>query len=121
MRYHLTDDEADPSKLLGARQYSHHLAEVQGAEDGGARAVLQDFVNAFRPRYLERLRELTAQGVGYGVEIAGSTYDDDLEPGDEPFEGVLVKATFRGDEVVLSREAFQRLVDAMVALAPPQG
>ena len=121
MRFHLTDDEADPSKLLAARQASHHLAEVNGADEDGARAVLQDFVNAFQPGQLERLRELTARGVGFGVEIAGSMYDDDLEPGDEPFEGVLITAYFRGDEVVLSREAFRRLVDAMVALAPPQG
>lgn len=121
MRYQLSDEEADPTRLLGARQASHHLAEVQGAEDGGARAVLQDFVNAFQPRQLERLRQLTADGVGFGTEIAGSMYDDDLEPGDEPFEGVLITASFRDDEVVLSREAFRRLVDAMVALAPPPG
>lgn len=121
MRYHLSDEDADPTRLLGARQASHHLAEVQGADDGGARAVLQDFVNAFQPRQLAQLRELTAQGVGFGVDVAGSMYDDDLEPGDEPFEGVLVTAHFRGDEVVLSREAYRRLVDAMVALGPPQG
>lgn len=117
MRYHLSDAEVDPRTLLGARQVPHHLAEVHGADGDPARAVLQDFVNAFEPRDLARLHELTAQGIGYGVEVASSMYDDDLEPGDEPFAGVLVRASFRGDEVVVSRAAFARLVDAMVALA----
>lgn len=116
MRYQLSDEEADPNQLLVAPGERHHLADVVGADKSGARTVLQDFVNAFQPHELTRLKELTDADVGYGVEIASSMYDDDLEPGDEPFEGVLVRANFRGEEVVLSRNAFKRLVDAMVAL-----
>lgn len=121
MRYQLSNEEADPKKLLAAPTTSQHLAEVVGSDANGARSVLQDFVNAFRPRELARLKELTDAGVGFGVEIASSMYDDDLEPGDEPFEGVLIRANFRDDEVVVSRDAFRRLVDAMVALAPREG
>ena len=118
MRYQLSNEESDPKKLLTSSEVSHHLAEVVGSDAGGARSVLQDFVNAFQPRELLRLKALTDAGIGFGVEIASSMYDDDLEPGDEPFEGVLIRAHFRSDEVVLSRGAFKRLVDAMVALAP---
>lgn len=121
MRYQLSNEESDPRKLLTSPEMSHRLADVVGSDGGGARSVLQDFVNAFQPRELARLKELTDAGVGFGVEIASSMYDDDLEPGDEPFEGVLIRANFRNDEVVLSREAFKRLVDAMVALAPREG
>jgi hypothetical protein len=116
VRYQLSNEEADPKTLLAAPEVSHHLAEVVESDTGGARSVLQDFVNAFQPRELARLKELTDAGIGFGVEIASSRYDDDLERGDEPFAGVLIRANFRNDEVVLSREAFKRLVDEMVAL-----
>ncbi|HET9624568.1 MAG TPA: hypothetical protein VFP84_24535 [Kofleriaceae bacterium] len=48
--------------------------------------MLQDFVNAFQQHELAQLKELTDAGIGYGVEIASSMYDDDLEPGEEPFQ-----------------------------------
>ena len=111
----MSDDEVDPAVLLIASANAYHLAEVVGADQDPARGVLQDFVNAFHGRYLTRLVELTRAGVGFGVEVAGSMYDDDLEPGDEPFEGVLVTAYFRAESVVMSRAAFARLVDAIVA------
>lgn len=121
MRYQLSNEEADPKKLLTSPEVHHNLADVVGSDAGGAHLILQDFVNAFQPHELARLKELTDAGVGFGVEIANFQYDDDLEPGDEPFEGVLIRSNFRGDEVVLSREAFKRLVDAMIALAPGAG
>lgn len=118
MRYQLTDEAADPRTLLGARQEPHHLAEVQGAASDPARAVLQDFVNAFSPRRLAELKACTDREVGFGIELVSTMYDDDLDPGDEPFTGVLISAHYRDDEVVLSRAAYARLVDAMLALAP---
>ncbi|MDQ3370747.1 MAG: hypothetical protein M3680_35465 [Myxococcota bacterium] len=114
MRYVLTDADADPAAWLTAPPYPYLLAGVAGAEQGGVAAVLQDFVSAIGVEHVERLREVTAAEVGYGVEMAGSMYDDDLEPGDEPFEGVLITTNMRDDAVVLSRAAYARLVQAMV-------
>ncbi|MBA3821088.1 MAG: hypothetical protein H0X17_19540 [Deltaproteobacteria bacterium] len=116
----LTDADADPAALLTDPPYPSLLAGVVGAEQGGAAAVLQDFVSAIGVEHVERLRELTASEVGYGVEMAGSSYDDDLEPGDEPFEGVLITTSMRDDAVVLSRAAFARLVQALVNRARPR-
>jgi hypothetical protein len=53
-----------------------------------------------------------------GHEGGHSTYDDDLDPSDEPFEGVLIGSQFSMDTAVLSRAAYKRLVDALLALPP---
>lgn len=58
MRYQLNDEDADPNKLLTSPGMSHHLARVVGSDMGGAPSVLQDFVDAFQPRELARLKEL---------------------------------------------------------------
>lgn len=119
MRYLLTDDEVDPARILKPRSAPHVIADVVGGERG-AMAVVQIFVHQFRRRDLERLREATRKGIGIGGEVAGSTFDDDLEPGDERFDGVLLVSQLHDDEVVLSRAAYERLVDAMLALPPPE-
>lgn len=119
MRYVLSDDEVDPSRILRPRSAPHVIADVAGGESG-AMAVVQVFVHQFRRRDLERLRDATKKGIGIGGEVAGSTFDDDREPGDEPFQGVLLVSQIHEDEVVLSRDAYRRLVDAMLASPPPE-
>ena len=117
MRYLLTDHEADPALLLRPATALDRCADVIGHEAGGPAAVLHDFVTAFRPAQLPRLQELTARNVGFGVETASSMFDDDLDSENEPFEGVLIVAPFRGDEVVVSRAAYKRFVAAMLEQA----
>lgn len=119
MRYVLSDDEVDPARILKPRSAPYLIADVVGGESG-AMAVVQNFVHQFRRKNLARLRELTDQGIGYGGEVASAMFDDDLEPGDEPFEGVLLTSQIYEDQVVLSRTAYKRLIDAMVALPPPE-
>jgi hypothetical protein len=119
MRYVLTDDDVDPARILRPRSSPHWIADVAFAE-AGPMAVVQNFVHQFRRRNLPRLRELTEQGIGFGGEVANSMFDDDLEPGDARFEGVLLTSQIYDDEVVLSRAAYKRLVDAMLALPPPE-
>jgi hypothetical protein len=115
MRYLLQDDAVDPAQLLAEPQREDAVAGVVGAEAGGAAAVLGDFVAGLDQRRLMRLAELTAQGAGYGHEFAGSMFDDDLDEDDEPFEGVLISAQFRDDDVVMSRDAYNKLVGALLA------
>jgi hypothetical protein len=114
MRYVLRDDAADPAMLLTEPRREEAVAGIVGAEAGGAAAVLGDFVAGLDRRRLPRLAELTAQGAGYGHEFAASMFDDDLEEDDEPFEGVLISAQFRDDDVVMSRAAYGKLVAALV-------
>jgi hypothetical protein len=118
VRYWLSDEEADPARLLRARTASYRIAEVAGGE-GGAAAVLQNFVHGLRAHHLPVLRAQTERGAGFGTEIASSMYDDDLEPDDEPFEGVLVSSNILQDEVVLSRTSYKRFVDALLAFPLP--
>jgi hypothetical protein len=118
VRYRLSDEEADPARLLRPRTTSYRIAEIEGGESGPA-AVLQNFVHGLRSHHLPLLRAQTQQGAGFGTEIASSTYDDDLEPNEEPFEGVLLTSNIRKDEVVLSRTAYKRLIDALLALPSP--
>jgi hypothetical protein len=120
VRYRLSDEEADPARLLLPRAAPFRLAEVAGAESGGAPAVVQNFVHGMRPQYLPLLRRQTEREAGFGHDVAASMYDDDLDPDDEPFEGVLITSQVIDDEVVLSREAYERLVDALLALPPPE-
>lgn len=117
MRYVLSDDDVDPARVLKPRSAPYLIADVVGGETG-AMAVVQNFVHQFRRNALARLRELADQGIGLGGEVAGSMFDDDLEPGDELFEGVLLTSQIYDDQVVLSRAAYKRLVDAMLALPP---
>jgi len=119
VRYQLGDEEVDPKRILKPRTANHRIAEVEGGESG-AMAVVQNFVHGFRPHHLPRLREQTDRGAGYGHEAASSMFDDDLEPGDEPFEGVLITSNIRSDEVVMSRAAYKRLIDALLDLPPPE-
>jgi hypothetical protein len=49
MRYLLSDEEADPARLLRPRTRNFCLAEVEGAENGGAAAVLSLFITGLRP------------------------------------------------------------------------
>jgi hypothetical protein len=115
MRYILQDDAVDPAQLLTEPQREEAVAGVVGAERGGAAAVLGDFVAGLDHRRLLRLAELTDQGAGFGHEFASALYDDDLDEDDVPFEGVLISAQFRDDQVVMSRDAYTKLVGALVA------
>lgn len=119
MRYVLRDDEVDPAHILKPRFAPYVIADVVGGESGPM-AVVQLFVHQFRRRHLEMLREATEKGIGVGGEVAASMFDDDLEPGDERFDGVLLVSQLHDDEVVLSRAAYERLVHAMLALPPPE-
>jgi len=113
MRYRLSNEAAAPEHLLRPARYDHTLADVAAADKGGAAAVLRDFVEGIQPGQLENLLAATARGAGYGHEFAASTYDDDLDEDDEPFEGVLITARFRPDDVVLSRRGYEQLVAAL--------
>lgn len=120
MRYVLRDDDVDPRRLLRPRSDPHVLADVAGAADGGAAAVLQAFVGVFRARDLEWLRDTTARGVGCGTEFGHSTFDDDLDPEEERFQGVRLRSSLLRDEIVMSKSAYGRLVEALLALPPPR-
>jgi hypothetical protein len=89
MRYRLEDKDLDPARLLAAPRYDHTIADVVGADEGGAAAVLRDFIEGVPLGELSHLQSQAARGAGSGHEFASSMYDDDLDEGDEPFEGVL--------------------------------
>jgi len=124
LRYYISNDEADLKNLV-APAAGDHFVEVAGT--GAGRAVLVDFIDGFLAdeRCLQRLRECTLRDLGFGTEHGGSLFDDDIDGNMEPFEGVLVHVTDfasssgRDEEVVLSRVAFKRLVNAMVSLYSP--
>jgi len=117
MRYQLDDQDLAPERVLVSPRYDHTLADVANLVPPAA-DVLRDFVEGIQPHHLAQLAELAASGAGFGHEIASSTYDDDVDSDVVPFEGVLITAEFRPDEVVMSRHAYARLVDALATRSP---
>lgn len=53
--------------------------------------------------------ECVADEVGCGFEMSGSQYDDDIEPNEEPYEGVQVTEYMEDTSVILSRNAYHEL------------
>lgn len=113
MHYVLDDEQASPDRLLLPSSQEGRVAEVVGASEGGAAAVIGDFIAGIQPRYLGDLRELTANGIGFGHDFASAGFSEDLEPDEEPFDGVRIVAQFRDDDVVMSKAAYVRLVNAL--------
>lgn len=70
-----------------------------------------------RPDPRARLGALTDRWIGYGSDRGYSIFDDDLEPNEEPFTGVRLVSNRLPDEVILSRAAYRRLVDAILVSA----
>lgn len=50
-----------------------------------------------------------ADGIGCGFEMSDAQYDDDLEPDEEPFEGVRVTNHMDNESIVLSRSGYEQL------------
>lgn len=55
----------------------------------------------------------TLEQVGLGNDTADCNFGDHIEPGEEPFDGVRIRALFgrrsSNNQIVISREAFDRL------------
>lgn len=84
------------------------LVEVSGTHP--AMPLFQDFFCLFTWRLLPWLGRCAAAQVGIGHELASTTYDDDLDPDEEPFEGVLLIAHFRDQAIVLSRQEMDAIL-----------
>lgn len=74
---------------------------------------VQAFFNALGDAtFVDTLSDLL-QGVGHGVNEAHCEFPADLDPGEPPFEGVRFRLF--EDEVVVSRETFERFLLAACA------
>jgi hypothetical protein len=69
-------------------------------------APLHLFATSINWNNLDLFAYCAARSIGCGFEIAGSYYDDDLEPDEESFVGVKIWE-ITGESIVVSRQAFE--------------
>ncbi len=99
---------------LAPSPYPSRVCEVAATGEGAD--ILQDWLGMLNWSHLPLFADCAAREVGFGHEVAASTYDDDLEPDDEPFAGALITGTFRDGALMLSRAEIDALYLALFAL-----
>ena len=67
---------------------------------------VQAFFNGISDRNFQEIISYLTRGVGHGLDYAICTFPNDLDPGDEPYEGVTF--SLFEDEVVISEDEFQQ-------------
>ena len=74
---------------------------------------VQAFFNAVSDGSFERVVDCLTKGVGYSINDADCTFPGDLDPGDEPFDGV--RFTLFEEQVVISALQLRRYIEFVCA------
>ncbi|WP_242069683.1 ribonuclease toxin immunity protein CdiI [Paenibacillus dendritiformis] len=81
---------------------SRKLAESQMLKDDHFPVVA--FFNAITDDNFVKLIEHLSTGVGYGINAVDCTFPNDLEPDDDPFEGVMF--ALHNEEIIVDYQTF---------------
>lgn len=97
--------------------YPSRVCAVTTSGEGGK--ILEDWLGMLTWSHLPVLADCAARQVGFGHEVAYSSYDDDRDPDEEPFAGVRITGTFRDASVVLTRAEMDALLADLFDFVEP--
>ena len=120
-RKFLPDCSVDSIPISSVPRKSHYSVQVDAAEE---LRPIKIFLESVRWSHIDTCAHSILLHAGFGNDLAGFDFGEDLEPGEQPFEGVrfseLLSVPPR--EVIVSRMAFERLMlryfDVMSAVVP---
>jgi hypothetical protein len=107
--------------IAPAPRESHYSVLVDAVEE---LRPIKTFLESVRWSHIDTCAHSVLFYVGFGNDLAGFDFGDDLDPGEQPFEGVRFSEllSIPPREIIVSQTAFERLIlryfDVMSAVVP---